>query len=463
MDVSYLKQLAQKQKWRKGSTWEFDMYIVELFVGAMAYGDYPVAINYFQPVFDDEFLNMATNDKVKEPYHGFFNSTEKVSDLLKKQRAIVTEAAELLGNMKSDLGVFDFDLYRRIQSDLSLLMASVSVVFDPLLVQHLKYLSKKMNVTPEELNKYVVQMSSVTALNKSNKSLLELYHLNESLFEDYFVKNTKLPKNVIEQLDKHAEDYGWINTGEKGRPAWDYNDFLNQLRDLRLTEPIQHITLSDKDTKVIQPLIELNINDNIAADLQIELDFHFQKYLQGVLRDLYNERIIEKLTLSELKDVLGGQQLNIYRNRLYQHSLVFADEGKTHVLWFGDTTYSEIRSWIIVEIYDESNIKLIGKSASSGLVEGVAKIVRTQKDLENFPSGHILVAEKTQPSYILAMRKAIAIVTDIGGITSHAAIVSRELNTPCVVATGNATHSIHDGDRIRVDAKNGVIEILERA
>lgn len=463
MDTSNLHLLAQTQKWRKGSTWEFDMYIVELFVQAMAYGEYPAKISYFQPVLDDEFLNTSLNDNVVEPYKSFFSSPDSIQELLKKQNAIITAGNTLLEKMRANIGIFDFDEYRIVQTDLSLLMASVSVVFDPLLAKHIEHLSEKMNLTEEELNKYVIQMSSVTALNKSNKLLLEIYHSNETSFEDYYTNGKKLSNEIIDQFDKHSEVFGWINTGEKGRPPWNSTDFLNQLKDLRLAESILHTKLSEHDAIEIQPVIELNINDNVAADLQIELDFYFQKYLQGVLRDSYDERIVEKLTLSELKDIVGGKQINLFRERLYQHSLVFADEGKAHVLWFGDATYAEIRSWIIVETYDESNIKLIGRSASSGLVEGIARIVRTQQDLENFPNGHILVAEKTQPSYILAMRKAIAIVTDVGGITSHAAIVSRELNTPCVVATGNATNAIRDGDRIRVDAKNGVIEILERA
>ena len=60
------------------------------------------------------------------------------------------------------------------------------------------------------------------------------------------------------------------------------------------------------------------------------------------------------------------------------------------------------------------------------------------------------------------MKKATAIVTDIGGITSHAAIISRELNIPCIVATENATKLIKNDDLIRVNAEKGIVEILEK-
>jgi pyruvate,water dikinase len=59
------------------------------------------------------------------------------------------------------------------------------------------------------------------------------------------------------------------------------------------------------------------------------------------------------------------------------------------------------------------------------------------------------------------MKKAAAIETDVGGITSHAAIVSRELQIPCVIGTGNATKIIKDGDRVEVDANNGFVKLLK--
>ena len=72
----------------------------------------------------------------------------------------------------------------------------------------------------------------------------------------------------------------------------------------------------------------------------------------------------------------------------------------------------------------------------------------------------ILVAPMTSPEYILAMRKASAIVTDTGGMTCHAAIVSRELGIPCIVGTKIATKVFKDGMKIEVDTKNGIVKIL---
>jgi len=77
--------------------------------------------------------------------------------------------------------------------------------------------------------------------------------------------------------------------------------------------------------------------------------------------------------------------------------------------------------------------------------------------------GDILVSISTQPDLLPAMKKAAAFITDQGGVTSHAAIVAREMNTPCVIATKNATKVLHDGDEVDVYADKGIVKILKNA
>ena len=82
---------------------------------------------------------------------------------------------------------------------------------------------------------------------------------------------------------------------------------------------------------------------------------------------------------------------------------------------------------------------------------------RMYADIAAMVKGEILVAEFTAPELLLACKKAKAIVTDIGGMLSHAAIVSRELNIPCLVGTGNATHFLQTGDQVMIDFTIGVV------
>lgn len=98
-----------------------------------------------------------------------------------------------------------------------------------------------------------------------------------------------------------------------------------------------------------------------------------------------------------------------------------------------------------------------GSVACSGRVTGKVKIVNTKADLNKVEEGDILVAVQTTPELLPAMKKAVAFVTDVGGITSHAAIVSREMNKPCIIGTKFATEVFKDGDLVEVDALNGYV------
>ncbi|PIS21970.1 phosphoenolpyruvate synthase [candidate division WWE3 bacterium CG08_land_8_20_14_0_20_41_10] len=105
----------------------------------------------------------------------------------------------------------------------------------------------------------------------------------------------------------------------------------------------------------------------------------------------------------------------------------------------------------------EAIILLTGLSASPGIASGPVRIVKSPAEIGIVKQGDVLVAEMTNPDYVPAMRKACAIVTDSGGKTSHAAIVSRELGVPAIVGSGKATMVLKDGMVITVDGTHGQI------
>lgn len=131
----------------------------------------------------------------------------------------------------------------------------------------------------------------------------------------------------------------------------------------------------------------------------------------------------------------------------------------------GDAAASRIREFLN-KTQLESELK--GQVASRGYVIGRARVMTVsiheiksmQSQIDAMVQGEILVAETTAPEIVLACKKASAIVTNQGGMMSHAAIVSREMGIPCVVGTGNATDIIKTGDEVEVDANTGVIRVL---
>jgi pyruvate,water dikinase len=107
--------------------------------------------------------------------------------------------------------------------------------------------------------------------------------------------------------------------------------------------------------------------------------------------------------------------------------------------------------------------KLKGMAASPGLVEGLARVIRSADQLSEVQPGEILVAPVTAPSWAPVFGKIAATVTDIGGMMSHASIVCREYGLPAVTGTGNASTTIKTGQRLRVDGSAGTVEVLAAA
>ncbi len=110
----------------------------------------------------------------------------------------------------------------------------------------------------------------------------------------------------------------------------------------------------------------------------------------------------------------------------------------------------------------ETDNSISGRSVSKGVVKGVARIVLDARDLDRVQDGDILVTKMTTPEFVPAMNRAAGIITDEGGVTCHAAIVSRELGVPCIVGTKDATAKLKDGDLVQLDANSGIVRVLSR-
>jgi len=125
-----------------------------------------------------------------------------------------------------------------------------------------------------------------------------------------------------------------------------------------------------------------------------------------------------------------------------------------------DSLKSDIKT-LLGELKDISEIK--GQIASKGIVRGPVKIIIDMEgpEVKNFKEGDILVTSMTRPEFIPLIKKAGAIITNEGGITCHAAIISRELGIPCIISTKNATQVLKDGDLVEVDADNGIVKIIK--
>ncbi len=135
------------------------------------------------------------------------------------------------------------------------------------------------------------------------------------------------------------------------------------------------------------------------------------------------------------------------------------DDPAIVMLW--GITRETLDSWL--NKGEENPNEVRGFAASSGVVEGTARVVKSVAEIGKLQAGDVLVCQVTNPTWAPVFQKIAAAVSDIGGSMSHAAIVAREYGLPAVVGTGHATSRIPDGARVRVDGARGIVTILEGA
>jgi pyruvate,water dikinase len=135
----------------------------------------------------------------------------------------------------------------------------------------------------------------------------------------------------------------------------------------------------------------------------------------------------------------------------------------TIMLW-GVTT-DKVQEWLkgVDETTHGDISEIKGFASSAGVVEGPARVLKLLKEIVDIQPGEIIVCPTTNPSWAPVFTKIKAAVTDIGGLTSHAAIVCREYGVPSVTGTGLATSVIKTGDIIKVDGDTGVVTIVKKA
>ncbi len=170
----------------------------------------------------------------------------------------------------------------------------------------------------------------------------------------------------------------------------------------------------------------------------------------------------------EIHDLFKGKRVSDEEKKCRRQCFVGLWKDGNMSLYSGKKAVS-VAKRELKELFEPKDCRVLqGTIANPGNVRGIARILHSNNREEtkymrkDFKKGEILITEMTQPSVMDIASKASALVTDEGGMLSHAAIISRELKIPCIVGTGMATKIIKDGDRIEVDAKAGSVKILEK-
>ena len=305
--------------------------------------------------------------------------------------------------------------------------------------------------------------------------------------EYVFIKeNITTFQELKKKIEKHAENYIFLGTVEAYIP-WNFDYYLvllNKEISQDVDEKIQEIIigknkLKDQKEKIIADgriTKELAIIANNMGSLgnnRLALRFSWSKashmYIEIMnaiaLKNEINQKAIWDYRLDEVKDlILNGKKLSEseYKNRRTAY-LFYTKDGEIN-FYVGDQAIEKKKELKSEELNNVKEFK--GNIACKGKITG--KVIRFSwieeelaKKMEQMNQGDILVAGQTRPFLMPAVKKAGAIITDEGGITCHAAIVSRELGIPCIIGTKIATKILKDGDIVEVDADKGIVRIIK--
>ncbi len=291
------------------------------------------------------------------------------------------------------------------------------------------------------------------ALSQLKHDDLELFQREKQLaLLSSLYKRNKLTKS---DLDAFLEKFAWTSTH-----AFMGSPFTSEklLMELEKFEPlpqskVQKLDLNWPELKIAGELAFLRLR---FIELFDKVTFKFWSLLEkiGKERGLSFPEVCAH-TYSEVLYV-DFKPKNEISARLEKRALL-VENGIERVL-----TGDEVEKQRSVYAYKvEALDELSGMPACHGKVKGTVKVVVAMKEMSKVKKGDILVASETTPEYVPAMKLAGAIVADKGGVTSHAAIVSRELNVPCVIGTKFATRVFKDGDLVEVDAFKGLVKKLK--
>lgn len=162
----------------------------------------------------------------------------------------------------------------------------------------------------------------------------------------------------------------------------------------------------------------------------------------------------------EIEEVLSGSSfvVSILHERL--GGCIFLPPAHNIKIWQCLTGDPYLQMKALVERSHSGGV-IRGTSASKGIARGKVVVQKGWVSTSRILSGSVLVCGMTSPNMVPLLKNVIAIVTDEGGLTSHAAIISRELKIPCIIGTSNATQVLKDGDEVEVNADSGVVRILK--
>ncbi len=287
---------------------------------------------------------------------------------------------------------------------------------------------------------------------------------NETAFKKYRSEYLKF-------IDSYPQQFDSIIKNKNSITAQDFQDFLELCWAAETYYENTQYFFTDlvvADKKFEQDFSSLKIKGRALLNDQY---FSANNYLERVLKKVSNVVGVDLEDLyfykwKEIVDLLSGRKVNV-PNKAARLTFITYLHGNNKVTIFGEEAREKIL--IFKNRHEKQLSGLSGTIANKGKAIGRVRILdqgydhkTLSKFLDEMQKGEILVAETTSPEIMVACEKAAAIVTNQGGLMSHAAIISRELGIPCIVGVEGATTKLKNGDMVEVDANQGIVRVLKK-
>ncbi len=294
-------------------------------------------------------------------------------------------------------------------------------------------------------------------------------------------------KNIDKVLNTHQQSFYWYKSNYSVVEVLDVNYFRKKVNAALKNESVEKIKkdiqqLESYVQKTRQQKLDICQKHNLGNNIKETVNF-FTRLI--ILRDRRKEwllkshvvikhfaaeiskrtgislHVLEYLSCWEFEGIAQLKKQKELKERI-ENSTWVADEksGKDscYAGYFGKDAV-QINAYLQKRLVAETDV-LKGVAASSGYAKGTVKVINRVQEFSKMQKGDILVSSNTRPEYVPIMKLAAAIITDEGGITCHAAIVSRELKIPCIVGIQTATKVLKDGMKVEVDADKGIVRVL---
>ena len=445
------------------------MYDVEFYtrcgyyIGAFYYGD--EAMDFGEVLVNKENSEKGYLDNLFEKIYNLGEELLKISKDINKQDYSDTKQEELLKIFKNFT-----DKY--ILFSLSLMGFNLQFVVEKKLREVLKN-SKSIDD----------DLGVITFPKKENIAAYEQINLLKIgvEIEKLDIKNSKdLPAELKKKIIEHINEYSWISARGGLAKKVTIEEIFKRILDLgpgykgMLEKQKNHKKDMQKKSEILVDKLGSTDNLNFWVKLAKEL-VYFRTYRTDYLnwiffniKPLLEAIAIHKgLTYKEIlyldvSEILGKKDFtkNEINRRMTNYSIMTVIPNK--LIFTSDPNELKKIEEKYLEIVKGENItEFKGNIGFKGNVKGIVKIVVNKDDMIKVKRGDILVSPMTTPDFVPAMEKAIAFVTDEGGITCHAAIVAREMKKPCIIGTKIATKVLKDGMKIEVDAEKGIVKIIK--